>query len=71
MGLAGDWSDAVDGSLYQLWRLENVLTTGEQVKGHDRLYVPQLGYTTGDVDAHDIAVGADGRPIFVNTLFSC
>ena len=25
----------------------------------------------GDDDAHDVAVGADGRPVFVNTLFSC
>jgi uncharacterized protein (TIGR03032 family) len=36
-----------------------------------RLYVPQVAYTTGDVDAHDIAVDARGVPVFVNTLFSC
>ena len=33
--------------------------------------MPQVGYTTGDVDAHDVAVGRDGEVIFVNTLFSC
>lgn len=59
-------------SLYQLWRFENALPAGEKAPGgYDRLYVPQLGSTTGDVDAHDIALDVDGRPVFVNTLFSC
>ena len=58
--------------IYQLWRFENALAPGQRTPdGYDRLYVPQLGYTTGDVDMHDIALGADGNPIFVNTLFSC
>jgi hypothetical protein len=30
--------------------------------------VPIVGYTTGDIDIHDIEAGADGRPIFVTTL---
>ena len=34
-------------------------------------YVPRVGYTTGDLDVHDIAVAADGRVIFVCTLFGC
>jgi uncharacterized protein (TIGR03032 family) len=34
-------------------------------------YVPRVGYTTGDIDVHDIAVAADGRVIFVCTLFGC
>ena len=58
-------------SLYQLWRFENMLGPGEQADGYDRLYVPQLGITTGDCDIHDLAVDADGRLVFVNTLFSC
>lgn len=59
-------------SVYQLWRFENALPAGASAPGgYDRLYVPQLAYTTGDVDAHDIALDRDGRPIFVNTLFSC
>ena len=37
-------------SLYQLWRFENMLGPGEQADGYDRLYVPQLGLTTGDCD---------------------
>jgi uncharacterized protein (TIGR03032 family) len=40
-------------------------------RGYDVAYVPRIGYTTGDVDAHDIAVDANGRVIFVCTLFGC
>ncbi|MCF6300633.1 MAG: TIGR03032 family protein [Proteobacteria bacterium] len=57
-------------NLYQIWRFENALKPGQDYQGYDRVYVPQVGFTTGDVDAHDIAVGDDGA-IFVNTLFSC
>ena len=58
-------------TLYQLWRFENAVPPGQQAEGFDKLYVPQAAYTTGDVDAHDIALDAAGRPVFVNTLFSC
>jgi uncharacterized protein (TIGR03032 family) len=59
-------------SVFQLWRFENALPAGANAPGgYDRLYVPQLAYTTGDVDAHDIALDAGQRPVFVNTLFSC
>lgn len=70
----GLWSDGQTiwmTSQYQIWRLENVLASGEPSEGYDRLYVPQVGYVTGDVDAHDIAAGDPDQPIFVNTLFSC
>jgi uncharacterized protein (TIGR03032 family) len=40
-------------------------------RGYDVAYVPRVGYTTGDIDLHDIAVAADGRVIFVCTLFGC
>ena len=58
-------------SLYQLWRFENALEPGQSADGYDRLYVPQVGFTTGDIDVHDVAVDVDGRVIFVNTLFGC
>lgn len=40
-------------------------------RGYDVAYVPRVGYTTGDIDVHDIAVDAEGRVIFVCTLFGC
>jgi uncharacterized protein (TIGR03032 family) len=58
-------------SLYQIWRFENSLAPGELVDSYDRLFIPQLSITTGDCDIHDIAVDADERLLFVNTLFSC
>jgi len=71
MGMAGDGQTVWMSSLYQLWRFENALAAGEQHEGYDRMYVPQVGYTTGDIDIHDVALDASGRPVFVNTLFSC
>jgi uncharacterized protein (TIGR03032 family) len=71
MGLAADGPALWMSSLYQLWRFQDALEPGATHNGYDRLYVPQVGYTTGDLDIHDIATLPDGRPIFVNTLFSC
>lgn len=58
-------------TLFQVWRLENALPRGQAQAGHDRLYVPRVAYTTGDLDAHDLAVTRAGQVVFVNTLFSC
>ncbi len=71
MGLAASSQTLWLSSLYQLWRFENLLEPGQHYQGYDRVYVPQVAYTTGDVDIHDVAVDASGRPVFVNTLFSC
>lgn len=57
-------------NLYQIWRFENALRPEQDYHGYDCVFVPQVGFTTGDVDAHDIAVDRQG-PVFVNTLFSC
>lgn len=71
MGLAARADRLYLASLYQLWRFNNVLEATGSYQGYDRLFIPHLGWTTGDVDAHDIGIDADGKPVFVNTLFSC
>lgn len=71
MGLCVDGDRLWMSTLYQLWRFENALDPGVLHNGHDRVYVPRVGYTTGDIDTHDIAVDANGQVVFVNTLFSC
>ena len=71
MGLCPTPNGFYMSSLHQTWRFENVFNKGEQQNGYDRLYVPQVGHTTGDLDIHDMAVDADGRLVFVNTLFGC
>ena len=71
MGLCTTDNGLYMSSLYQVWRFENLFTAGQVQDDYDRLYLPQLGNTTGDIDIHDMAVDADGRLIFVNTLFGC
>ena len=71
MGLWATPETLTMSSLYQLWRFDNTLDEGQVHDGYDRLYVPRVGYTTGDLDIHDVAVDGDGRVVFVNTLFSC
>lgn len=55
----------------QLWQLDNALTPGQLHQGYDQLYIPRIGYTTGDLDIHDVTVDRDGRIIFVSTLLNC
>lgn len=45
--------------------------SGWTQRGYDVVYIPRVGYTTGHVDVHDVAVEAGGRVVFVNTLFGC
>jgi uncharacterized protein (TIGR03032 family) len=70
-GLWGDGETLWMSSLYQLWRFKNGLKPGFLHQGCDRLYVPRVGYTTGDLHIHDIAVDAGGRVVFINTRFGC
>jgi uncharacterized protein (TIGR03032 family) len=55
---------------YQLWRLDNSLAPGQLYQGYDKLYIPRIGYTTGDLDIHDVAVDRDGQVIFISTLLN-
>lgn len=58
-------------SIYQVWRFENALEQGQNQNGYDAVYIPQIAYTTGDLDVHDVMPGPDGLPIFCATLFNC
>jgi uncharacterized protein (TIGR03032 family) len=71
MGLCADGATVWMSSLYQLWRLDNGLKPGQLHNGYDALYIPRAGYTTGDIDLHDLAVERDGRVVFVATTFNC
>jgi uncharacterized protein (TIGR03032 family) len=71
MGLWADSSRLYLSSLYQLWRFENALEPGQFHNGYDCMYVPQVGYVTGDLDVHDLAVDVSDKVVFVNTLFNC
>lgn len=72
MGLHAQPQRLYIGSLFQIWRLENVLAPHERANEHfDRLFVPRNAQTTGDVDVHELAIDRSGRVIFVNTKYSC
>lgn len=72
LGVAGDGqSGFVLAGLNAIYRFGNVVPQGQAFEGHDAVYVPQTAWFTGDVFAHDVAMAAAGRPVFINTLFSC
>ena len=55
----------------QLWQLDNALEPGQLHKGYDKLYIPRIGHTTGDLDIHDLALDREGKIIFVSSLLNC
>lgn len=73
MGLCMDGNGAlVMTGGFQIMRFENVLKPQERVNRlFDACYVPRMVHVTGNLDAHDVGVGEDGGPIFVNTRFNC
>jgi len=74
MGLAvsGDGRTLALATQYQIHRFDNVMLAGQiGSDGHDAVYAPHVQWVTGDLDTHDVGFGTDGRPLFVNTLFSC
>ena len=72
MGVVGNSQRLYLGSLYQLWRFENVLRKGELAnKMYDRCYVPRNAQTIGDVDIHELGIRKNGKVVFVNTKYSC
>lgn len=52
-------------------RFNNILPKNVQHDGKDRIFLPQVRWTTGDIDCHDIVCESDGRLVFVNSLYSC
>jgi len=71
MGLFCTPSRIYLSSKYQLWQLDNVLAAGQLHQGYDRLYIPRIAHTTGDIDIHDVAVDSSGQVIFISTLLNC
>lgn len=72
MGVVADQQRIFLGTLTQIVRMENALTSGQLANEvYDKLYVPRNIHTTGNVDLHEMGLTEDGRIIFVNTKFSC
>jgi uncharacterized protein (TIGR03032 family) len=59
-------------TLIQIFRFRNVLEPGQQINNvFDACYVPREAFITGELDMHDVGQLADGRIVFVNTLYNC
>lgn len=72
MGLCFDGEQLHAGSLFQIWRLANILRPGQYANNaFDAVFVPREARTVNYVDAHELALGGDGRLIFVNSRYSC
>lgn len=72
LGVSHDARTLLLATHYQLYRFDNPVPPGQRAPdGSDAIYVPRLSWITGDLDIHDVAFDADGRPLFVNTLFGC
>ena len=71
MGLYAQADRLYMSTRYQIWQFDNHLAKGETYQEADRLYVPSQSYTTGSLNVHDLVLGRDGTPIFINTDFSC
>jgi uncharacterized protein (TIGR03032 family) len=57
---------------HQIIRFENPLAAHEKVNNQfDACYVPRATHLTGELDAHDVGVKADGEIVFVNTRLNC
>ena len=72
LGVSTDARTLLLATHYQLMRFDNLLPPGAATAdGSDACYVPRVSWITGDLDAHDVGFGPDGRPVFVNTQFGC
>ncbi len=72
IGVSADARSLLLATLYQIYRFENVMQAAPRAAGDiDAVFVPRLSWITGDLDVHDVAFGADGTPLFVNTAFGC
>lgn len=74
MGLAAseDGNTLFLGHQRTLQRFDNIQKHALQhSETNQALFVPHVGWITGDIDIHDVAIDAEGRPLFVATQFNC
>jgi uncharacterized protein (TIGR03032 family) len=71
-GLCFDRRRLFVASMFQIWRLENMLEPGQFANNaYDFVLVPRSGRTVNYVDTHEVAVDRDDRLVFVNSRYSC
>lgn len=71
MGLASDPGGVWVATLNRIWRFGFLLGAKVAEAAHDVVLAPQAALFTGYVNAHDLAVGPQGRPVFAASMFNC
>lgn len=71
LGVAPDGRTLHLATEFQIYRFDNLLPVGDRQGVHDAVFAPRQAWITGDLDVHDVGIGADGRPIFAATRFNC
>jgi len=57
---------------FQILRFKNGLKPDQRVNDQfDACFVPREVHFTGELDAHEIGIDAQGKPLFINTRFNC
>ena len=71
-GLAVHDGHIVVATLAHVYRLENLLRPGQRLDGtYTHCYAPRLGFLTGVLDAHDVALTACDEALIVATRYNC
>jgi uncharacterized protein (TIGR03032 family) len=73
MGISYDLKGGLTlASRSEIVEFKNVLAPDEKINDiFDACFMPRRVHVTGGLDAHDIGIGSNGAPIFVNTKFNC
>lgn len=71
MGLAADGSGVWVATLNRIWRFSYLIGATTRETSHDVTLTPQAALVTGYVNAHDLAIGPQGRPVFAASMFNC
>lgn len=71
MGLAADRGGVWVATLNRIWRFAFLLGAKLPEGSHDVVLTPQAAFLTGYVNAHDLAIGPQGQPVFAASMFNC
>lgn len=71
MGLAADRGGVWVATFNRIWRFAFLLGAKLPEGLHDVVLTPQASFMTGYVNAHDLAIGPQGQPVFAASMFNC
>lgn len=71
-GVSAGGGGLVLATLAHVFRLENILHSGQRLDGtFTHCYVPRVSHVTGVLDTHDLALTSGNQPVLVATRYNC